>query len=217
MYQEPEKSCSLCPRLKDFRDENQKQYPCFFNAPVPSFGSLDASILIVGLAPGLKGANATGRPFTGDYAGKLLYSSLKKFNLLEGEYREDPNDGVVLQNCRITNAVKCVPPKNKTTPQEEKNCGHFLIQEIKNMPNLKGIFCLGNTAHSAVLSALGLKKSAVKFKHGAINEIKPETKELNKLGFIMASSYHSSRYNVNTNRITQEMLDDVFEKLLAKI
>lgn len=217
MFQEPCKNCSLCPRLEEYRNTNIAKYPDFFNAPVPSLGSLDASILIIGLAPGLKGANRTGRPFTGDYAGKLLYASLAKHNLLEGTYLESPDDGICLKNCRITNAVKCVPPQNKTTPLEENNCRSFLINEIKNMPNLKALFCLGGTAHTAVLSALGFKKTEIKFAHGAINIITPKTENLNKKALILASSYHSSRYNVNTNRITQAMLDDVFAKMLQQI
>jgi uracil-DNA glycosylase family 4 len=162
---EPETDCDLCPRLVKYRSENQKKYPDFVNAPVPSFGVLEAEVLIVGLAPGLKGANQTGRPFTGDYAGDLLYPTLVKFGLADGIFRAYANDEIKLVNCRITNAVRCVPPQNKPTGPEAAMCSSFLISEINQMKNLKVILALGRLAHAAVLTTFYERKIFFKFSH----------------------------------------------------
>jgi uracil-DNA glycosylase family 4 len=202
----PEPDCSLCPRLVEFRLENQKKYPDFFNAPVPSFGPIDAELLVVGLAPGLKGANCTGRPFTGDYAGDLLYPTLSAFDFAEGDYGAHFDDGLTLVNSRITNAVRCVPPQNKTVAQEENACRPFLIDEMDKMPNLKVILALGSVAHNAILTTFDLKKSQYKFAHNAVHE----------LGYdlpLLVESYHCSRYNTNTGRLTTEMFHDVFKTI----
>lgn len=205
----PPLDCTLCPRLVEFRQENQAKFPDKFNAPVPSFGPLDAQILIVGLAPGLKGANFTGRPFTGDYAGDLLYPTLLKFGLASGEFAARADDGLQLINTRITNAVRCVPPQNKPTGDEATTCRPFLINEIAAMPNLRIIVSLGLISHNAVLKTLGHKQSAFKFGHGAKHDLG------NTLTLI--DSYHCSRYNTNTGRLTTEMFEDVFKKVLFDI
>jgi uracil-DNA glycosylase len=201
----PAKSCTLCPRLVDFRRANAKLYPDFFNGAVPAFGSSDAWLLIVGLAPGLKGANRTGRPFTGDYAGELLYPTLLKTGFATGTYGAAPDDGVKLAGCRITNAVRCVPPENKPTPAEQKTCRDFLNDEIAALPNLKAILSLGQISHNAVLSTLGVRKVSFPFKHGALHAL-PN-------GLVLADSYHCSRYNVNTGVLTTAM----FEKVVGKL
>jgi uracil-DNA glycosylase family 4 len=208
---QPAYECSLCPRLCGFHAANRKTYPSFYNGPVPSFGAMDAKLLVVGLAPGLKGANATGRPFTGDYAGLVLYGALLKHGLAKGEYKERKDDGMELVNCRITNAVRCVPPENKPEPGEIKSCNHFLAAEIAAMPNLRAILSLGGVSHNAVLRALGLKASAAKFGHAAEFSPKP--------GLTLLSSYHTSRYNINTRNLTVEMFDAVMAraKVLAGI
>ena len=202
---QPSITCSLCPRLVRFRESNDKRYPEFYNAPVPSFGELDAGLLIVGLAPGLKGANQTGRPFTGDYAGDLLYTTLIKRGFAEGFYKANANDGLTLIDTRITNAVRCVPPENKPVGAEAANCRPFLVSEIALMKNLKVILALGTLAHKAVLASQGLKQSAVGFSHGAFHDLEN--------GFWLADSYHCSRYNTNTGRLTEEMFLNVFSKI----
>lgn len=221
-YSNPSIDCPLCPRLVMFREANRLQYPGFFNGPVPSFGGLDAPFLVVGLAPGLKGANRTGRPFTGDYAGLVLYEALGKNGFAAGEY--DPEkvaksadhaaDGFYLINCRISNAVRCVPQENKPEPSEIKTCNGYLKDEIASMPNLEVILSLGLVSHKAVLLALGQKQSAFTFAHGAIHSLQLATRNLQLL-----NTYHSSRYNINTGRLTQAMFDAVVEKaatLLAR-
>ena len=195
---EPPRDCQLCPRLAAFRAENRKAYPGYFNNPVPTFGNADARLLIVGLAPGLHGANRTGRPFTGDYAGELLYSTLLRHGLARGTYSADPNDGLELVECAIANAVRCVPPENKPSPFEINTCRRFLIGQIAAMPNLRAILALGKIAHDSVLTALSLKKSAYPFKHAARYEV-------DKVSLI--ASYHCSRYNTNTGVLTPEMFD----------
>jgi uracil-DNA glycosylase len=201
----PAPDCGLCSRLCDFRAENRKKFPHFYNAPVPSFGPISARILIVGLAPGLKGANATGRPFTNDYAGDLLYASLIKAGLAKGVYGKRADDGLILQDCRITNAVRCVPPQNKPLPEEQKTCRPFLKREIAAMPNLRHILVLGLIAHQAVLASFGLKKSQYKFAHGAVHALGGDLRLFN--------SYHCSRYNTQTKRLTETMFMQVIEKL----
>jgi uracil-DNA glycosylase family 4 len=200
---EPPHDCPLCPRLVQYRAANAKAYPDFFNAPVPSFGSNDARLLVVGLAPGLKGANRTGRPFTGDWAGDLLFAMLLKHGLARGTYGERADDGLTLVECAITNAVRCVPPENKPLPVEIKTCRKFLVAQISAMAHLRVILALGKIAHDSVCDALGVKKSAHPFKHGA-------TYKLERLTLI--SSYHCSRYNTNTGVLTEAMFDEVVKR-----
>jgi uracil-DNA glycosylase family 4 len=203
---EPPKDCPLCPRLADFRARNRETYPDYFNAPVPSFGPRDARLLIVGLAPGLHGANRTGRPFTGDFAGDLLYATLLKHDLARGTYDKRIDDGLTLQQCAITNAVRCVPPQNKPETAEIRTCRQFLSATIAAMPHLRAVLALGKIAHDSVCDALGAKKSAHKFGHGAAYQV-------GKLALI--SSYHCSRYNTNTGVLTTAMFDAVVKE--AKI
>lgn len=198
---DPPADCGLCPRLVDFRDQNKQSYPAFHNAPVAAFGPLNAALLVVGLAPGLKGANCTGRPFTGDYAGDVLYPGLIGSGFAQGQYGGTPDDGLQLINCRITNAVRCVPPQNKPTGAEANACRPFLVQEMDRMPNLRVLLSLGKISHDQVLKTFGLKLSHAKFTHGAIHKL-PN-------GLLLANSYHCSRYNINTGRLTQQMFDDV--------
>ena len=206
-FQGPETNCRRCPRLYEFLEGHRVAHPDWHNAPVPSFGSLDASLLIVGLAPGLKGANLTGRPFTGDYAGDLLYATLLKMGLAKGHYDKRADDGLTLVNCRITNAVRCVPPQNKPIGAEIKACRPFLIDEMAAMPNLRVIVALGGLAHGEVLAARGERKSAWKFGHAACHALPGNV--------MLADSYHCSRYNTNTGRLTVEMFDDVFQQVRA--
>lgn len=203
----PQTNCDLCIRLKNFRDENRIKFPDKFNAPVPWFGSDDPKILIVGLAPGLKGANFSGRPFTGDYAGDLLYSTLLKYGMAKGTYKASFDDGLELIDCRITNAVKCVPPENKPTGEEINICNRFLKHEIENMKNLKAVLALGKIAHDSVLKATGMPKSKFVFGHGKTHKIGN-----NKL-LHLVDSYHCSRYNTQTKRLTEKMFHEVFEIL----
>jgi uracil-DNA glycosylase family 4 len=205
----PGHDCPLCPRLADFRHAQRNTHPDWHNAPVPSFGDLSSRLLIVGLAPGLKGANRTGRPFTGDYAGDLLYATLRKFGLARGIYAQHRDDGLELLDCRISNAARCVPPENKPTPQEVAACRPFLIDEIAAMPNLRAILALGQVSHGAVLTALGQRKSAFRFGHGAMHPL-PD-------GKLLADSYHCSRYNTNTGKLTTEMFESVFTTLRARL
>lgn len=206
---EPAADCALCPRLAAFRKDNRDRFPDFHNAPVPSFGARDARLLIVGLAPGLKGANRTGRPFTGDYAGDLLYPTLKDFGFASGPYERRADDGLALIGCRITNAVRCVPPENKPTTEEVRTCGAFLKAELASLPKLDTVLALGAVAHGAVLSALGLKKNGFPFTHGALHRLPS--------GLTLADSYHCSRYNTNTGRLTVEMFEAVFAELRQRL
>ncbi|MBC93752.1 MAG: uracil-DNA glycosylase [Rhodospirillaceae bacterium] len=208
----PKSNCSLCPRLVDFRELNQKNFPNFHNGPVKSFGSLQAQLLIVGLAPGLKGANRTGRPFTGDYAGDLLYSTLIKFGLAKGSYKKHALDGLKLQNCRLTNAVRCVPPQNKPIGHEVKSCRNFLINEIDAMPNLHSVIVLGGLAHNAFLSAVKAKKSLFPFGHSSEHQVNYDNKRI-----MLTDSYHCSRYNTNTGRLNAEMFENVFKIVLKQL
>lgn len=205
----PAPDCALCPRLAAFRTANRRAFPEYHNAPVPSFGGSDARLLIVGLAPGLKGANCTGRPFTGDYAGDLLYATLVRFGFARGVYGRAPNDGLTLIDCRVTNAVRCVPPENKPIGAEIRACRRFLIDEIQAMPRLVAILALGVVAHGSVLSALGCRKSHYPFGHGALHDL-PD-------GPLLADSYHCSRYNTNTGRLTEAMFADVFAALRKRL
>lgn len=206
----PDCDCPLCPRLKEFRDNNRIKFPDKFNAPVPPFGPENAQLLVTGLAPGLKGANFTGRPFTGDYAGVLLYGTLLKFGFATGEF--DPQkfydggrDSLQLHNCRITNAVRCVPPENKPTPMEMQTCQQFLISELEDLKNIKVILTLGLVSHISTLRTLGERPSQFKFAHGAVHET--------KRGIKVVNSYHCSRYNTQTNRLTEAMFHQVFDKI----
>ncbi|MCR6632226.1 MAG: uracil-DNA glycosylase [Magnetospirillum sp.] len=202
----PAADCPLCPRLVELRHSNRAAWPDWHNAPVPSFGGLDARYLFVGLAPGLRGANRTGRPFTGDYAGDLLYSTLATFGLARGTYGASPDDGFTLVGARVTNAVRCVPPDNKPLPAEFAACRPFLLAEMAAMPNLRGLFAIGRDAHNAVLSVLGLRKVAYPFSHGAVHHL-PD-------GLLLADSYHCSRYNTNTGRLTEAMFHQALRNLL---
>lgn len=201
----PARDCPHCPRLVAFRAENRTREPGWHNAPVPSFGPLDAPLLIVGLAPGLRGANRTGRPFTGDYAGDLLYRTLLRFGLARGTYAARPDDGLELTGVRICNAVRCVPPENRPTPAEIAACNAFLAAELAAMPRLRAVLALGAIAHAAVLRARGLRASALPFRHGATHDLG---------GMVLADSYHCSRYNTNTGRLTETMFAEVVASLL---
>jgi uracil-DNA glycosylase family 4 len=205
----PTKNCPLCPRLVEYRLANRDREPGWHNAPVPSFGGLDAALLVVGLAPGARGANRTGRPFTGDYAGQLLYTTLIKFGFADGAYLERPDDGLALRDCRITNAVRCVPPQNLPTPAEDKTCNQFLQAELAAMPNLRAVLTLGTVAHLMTLRALGVKPGPYKFVHGAVHTPRP--------GLVVANSYHVSRYNTSTKRLNTEMFEDVVRRLREMI
>ncbi len=204
-FQDPSRDCDLCPRLAEFRAENRAAFPDWHNAPVPAFGGLDARLLIVGLAPGLRGANRTARPFTGDYAGDLLYPTLSEFGWAQGSYGATPDDGLELTGCRITNAVRCVPPQNKPTGPECNACRPFLVSEIQAMPNLRVILALGGLAHNNVLSALGERRKDFSFGHG--------NSQVLTSGPWLVDSYHCSRYNTNTGRLTTDMFRDVFAKI----
>jgi uracil-DNA glycosylase family 4 len=197
---EPSPDCPLCPRLAAFRHANRAQWPHWFNAPVPSFGDRDARLLIVGLAPGLKGANRTGRPFTGDYAGDLLYESLHEFGLAAGKYQQTPDDGLTLRSAIIANAVRCVPPENKPTVEEILTCNRFLRAQMAVLPRLFAILALGQVAHAAVLTVLGERRSLYPFRHGARHDLK---------NYVLFDSYHCSRYNTNTGRLTPAMFKAV--------
>ncbi|HVM85007.1 MAG TPA: uracil-DNA glycosylase [Candidatus Binatia bacterium] len=203
---EPGRDCPLCPRLKDFRDANRAALPDYFNAPVPCFGDAAAKLLIVGLAPGLHGANRTGRPFTGDYAGDLLFATLLKLGLAAGTYDERPDDGLTLVGCRIINSVRCVPPQNKPLPGEIATCNRFLKPEIVGS-KARAMLALGAIAHQAALTALGEKKSAFKFAHGARHALQS--------GFVLVDSYHCSRYNTNTGVLTPEMFESAVAQAKA--
>src|ERR1041385_2715985 len=200
----PGHDCPRCPRLVEFRKNWRAKEPSWFNAPVPSFGPLDARLLIVGLAPGLQGANRTGRPFTGDWAGDLLYETLLKHGLAKGHYEERADDTLELVDCRIANSVRCVPPQNKPERSEIKTCRQFLKSELETLPNVKVILALGKIAHDSVCDTLGAKKTLHPFKHGVAYE---------KIGkFTLISSYHCSRYNTNTGVLTTKMFEDVVGK-----
>ena len=205
---EPDRNCPLCPRLMAFREEARAREPAWFNSPVPSFGDADARLLIVGLAPGLQGANRTGRPFTGDYAGDLLYATLLDYGFAAGTYRASPDDGLRLVDCRIANAVRCVPPQNKPLPAEINACRPFLAATIETMPNLRAIVALGRVAHDSLLKALGVRSAAAPFGHGAIHPAG---------GFKLYDSYHCSRYNTNTGVLTPDMFRRVFAAVRADL
>jgi uracil-DNA glycosylase family 4 len=201
---EPDQNCPLCPRLAAFRAEARAREPAWHNAPVASFGDPNARVLIVGLAPGLQGANRTGRPFTGDYAGDLLYATLLDYGFARGKYEARPDDGLTLVDCRISNAVRCVPPQNKPLPAEINTCRPFLAATMATMPRVTAIVMLGRIAHDTTLKALGLKAAAAPFAHGAVH---------NAGNIRLYDSYHCSRYNTNTGVLTPKMFRDVFARV----
>jgi len=204
----PGRDCPRCPRLVAFRQAWRQNEPDWFNAPVASFGPLDARLLIVGLAPGLRGANRTGRPFTGDYAGDLLYTTLKEFGFAHGDYQARPDDGLTLTDCRITNAVRCVPPENKPTPAEIATCRDFLVATVTEMTMLRAVVALGRIAHETFITSRGVKRRDFPFSHGrahAMGEI------------ALFDSYHCSRYNTNTGVLTPAMFRDVFAQVRARL
>ena len=206
---EPPRECPLCPRLVAFRHEARTLQPDWHNSPVASFGPADARLLIVGLAPGLKGANRTGRPFTGDFAGDLLYATLLEFGFARGVYAARPDDGIALMDCMISNAVRCVPPQNKPLPAEIKACQPFLAARIASLPRLAAILALGRIAHDSVLQALALRKAAHPFGHGAMHPLGDQ--------LVLFDSYHCSRYNTNTGVLTPRMFQEVFAALRQHI
>jgi uracil-DNA glycosylase len=197
----PGRDCPRCPRLVAFRQNWRGREPEWFNAPVASFGPVDARLLIVGLAPGLRGANRTGRPFTGDYAGDLLYATLLEFGFARGRYQARPDDGLELVDCRITNAVRCVPPENKPTSQEITTCRDFLSATIAEMPRLTAVLALGRVAHETFVVAQAARRSAYPFSHGGAHVIG---------ALKLFDSYHCSRYNTNTGVLTPQMFREVF-------
>ena len=205
----PPADCPLCPRLAAFRAANRRAFPDWHNAPVASFGDPAARLLIVGLAPGLRGANRTGRPFTGDHAGEILYATLRRFGFARGHYRAAPDDGLELVDCRITNAVRCVPPENRPLGGEVSACRRFLRGELSAAPQLQVIVPLGAIAHASVVRALALGPSRYAFRHGATYAV--------PRGPTLAPSYHCSRYNLNTGRLTPAMFEQVFAAVRALV
>ncbi|MCB9931690.1 MAG: uracil-DNA glycosylase [Alphaproteobacteria bacterium] len=208
MIEAPAADCARCPRLAAFRAEQRAAFPDWHNAPVPSFGPESARLLIVGLAPGLRGANRTGRPFTGDYAGDLLYATLLGHGLARGSYGADPADGLELVDCRIVNAVRCLPPQNKPTGAEIAACRPYLAGELTGMPNLRAVIALGRIAHESVVRALGERPARFPFAHAAQHAVG---------GLVLADSYHCSRYNTQTRRLTPAMFEAVFAAILDRL
>jgi len=206
---DPDRNCPACPRLVAFREEHRQRSPDWHNAPVETFSSPAPRLLVVGLAPGLRGANRTGRPFTGDYAGDLLYETLIDFGFASGRYEARPDDGLTLCDAAVTNAVRCVPPQNKPTGPEIRTCLPYLTATIESQENLRVLVALGRIAHDATLSALGLRRAAYPFGHGARHEVGS--------GLVLFDSYHCSRYNTNTRRLTTEMFRDVFAAVRAEV
>ncbi len=204
-------NCRLCPRLGQFRDHNKEKYPTYHNAPVPGFGSQKARLAIIGLAPGLHGANQTGRPFTGDYAGDLLYATLLTHRFANGIYQRLPDDNLQLLDCRIINAVRCVPPDNKPIGQEINQCRNFLLKELIALDQIKAILVLGTIAHQSCLRALGYPVRAFPFAHGKTYHLDDNNNLAKPLALF--SSYHCSRYNVNTKRLTQDMFEQVIHAI----
>jgi len=205
---EPARDCALCPRLVAYRHENQALFPDWFNGPAPSFGDARARLLVVGLAPGRKGAIRTGRPFTGDYAGALLYETLIKFGFATGRFEARPDDSLTLLGCAVTNAVRCAPPGNKPETSEEIACRPFLTQRIEAFPELSAIVTLGDVARRSVLKALGLKASDGIPGHGS---------EFQAGRYRVFNSYHCSRLNTNTGRLTTPMFEDLFARVRAYV
>ena len=204
---EAPRDCPLCPRLVALREQLRAEHPDWWNAPVPAFGEKDAWLAIVGLAPGRRGANRTGRPFTGDASGEFFYSTLLKFGLAAGEYRGEADDGLRLKGAVILNTVKCLPPGNRPTPEEVRTCSAYLDAALANLPKVRVVIALGQIAHVAAARALGLPPSGTRFAHGA-EALAPD-------GRLLLTSYHCSRQNTNTGKLTREMFEGVFEKALA--
>ena len=204
---EPPRDCPLCPRLAALRQDLRARYPGWWNAPVPVFGDPGAWLCIVGLAPGMKGANRTGRPFTGDHAGDLLFATLARFGLSNGRYAGDPGDGLMLNGVLIANAVQCLPPDNKPTPEEIRTCRPFLERQVEAFPNARIFVALGQIAHQSAVKVLGGKLPKARFAHLAEHRM-PD-------GRVLIDSYHCSRYNTNTGRLTPEMFEAVFARALA--
>lgn len=204
---EPTRDCPLCPRLVTLREVCRAEHPDWYNAPVPAFGDPDAWLAVVGLAPGRHGANRTGRPFTGDDAGELLFSTLARYGLSEGEYRSDPSDGIRLRGAIIVNAVKCLPPGNKPEPVEIRHCRPFLKEGLSQLAGVRVLIALGQIAHASACNVMGIRPSTAKFAHGA-EHVAPD-------GRILIDSYHCSRYNRNTGRLTGAMFHQVFERARA--
>ncbi|QYE36933.1 uracil-DNA glycosylase [Polymorphobacter sp. PAMC 29334] len=204
---EPPRDCQLCPRLADYRAANRVAHPDWFNAPVPGWGDPAAWLCVVGLAPGVTGANRTGRPFTGDHAGLLLYATLAKFGLSHGTFDARADDGLRLDGVFISNAVRCVPPENKPVPAEIHTCRQFLSAQLAALPNLKVVLALGTIAHQSAVKALGGKLPKVPFAHAAVHRL--------HTGFTLVDSYHCSRYNTNTGRLTAPMFEDAFAAAVA--
>ena len=204
----PDRDCPLCPRLVEYRLANRAKWPDWHNAPVPCWGPPGSRIMVLGLAPGVKGANRTGRPFTGDHAGKLLYATLLRHGLARGIYREDSDDGMELTGVRIVNAVRCVPPENLPTPAEIGACNRFLGSELAAMPSLRVVLALGLVAHNALLRTFRTPATRFRFAHGAVHEVPG--------GPLLADSYHVSRYNTQTGRLTVEMFDAVMTEVVRR-
>ncbi len=205
---EPAKTCALCPRLVAYRRDNATAHPDWFNGPAPSFGDPNARLLVLGLAPGRMGANRTGRPFTGDFAGKLLFETLLHFGFAEGTYLERPDDGLRLIDCMVSNAVRCAPPGNRPTPDEENSCRPHLKARLAALPNLRAVVTLGDVSRRNLLKALGLKASAAAGGHGVITDL---------ANLRLYNSYHCSRLNTNTGRLTPQMFRDLFAKVRADL
>ena len=201
-----DKSCRACPRLSTFLDEVNERYPDYYCRPVPPFGAPDARFLIIGLAPGMHGANRTGRPFTGDHAGILLYQMLHKYGFGTRDRSESADDGLELIDCRITNAVKCLPPENKPVGAEINTCNAFLARELQTLPQGSVVMALGGIAHRAIIKAMGLRQADYKFGHAALHDLGM---------FRVLDSYHCSRYNTNTGRLTEPMFDAIFARSRA--
>lgn len=208
VFPDPAPDCALCPRLSDFLSDNRQNFPDWFNRPVPTWGDPAARFLIIGLAPGLKGANRTGRPFTGDYAGDLLYGTLIRFGLASGTFGARPDDGLTLVGTAVTNAVRCVPPQNKPTGPEINTCRQFLTKTLEDLPGITVALALGRIAHESTVRALGGKPSHHPFAHGARHEIG---------GLVLFNSYHCSRYNTNTGRLTEAMFESIFADISTEL
>ena len=210
-FTEPDRDCALCPRLRGFLLDLRETLPDYHNAPVPSFGPADGEpeLLIIGLAPGMHGANKTGRPFTGDHAGDLLYSAMAEHGFSKGTYGATADDGLSLTGARITNVVRCLPPQNKPVGAECNNCRPFLTDEIESLPSLRALLCLGKISHDNTVRALGLRLKDYPFGHAVQYHVKD--------GLTLFSSYHCSRYNTNTKRLTVEMFMQVFADIRAHL